>query len=204
MRTIRNILALIGLSTLLGGGYAVYKAAPTIAELRPAIMKFYLADLDPKFTQVYFDFAKDLLEHQDPGKAITWTVPVEDGIGIEEVKESLKSIAAEHNFQFVGESPFYKQVENITGKPYRHVSFLSFCNARIGKIMVDYRDSYTGFMPCRIAVVEDKQGKLWLYSMNLDFMIHGGKKLPDDLEEKAIRARNAIRAMMDGAAKGDF
>nr|VFK30457.1 MAG: Uncharacterized conserved protein, DUF302 family [Candidatus Kentron sp. MB]VFK34409.1 MAG: Uncharacterized conserved protein, DUF302 family [Candidatus Kentron sp. MB]VFK76710.1 MAG: Uncharacterized conserved protein, DUF302 family [Candidatus Kentron sp. MB] len=204
MGLIRNILVLVGLLTLLGIGYTVYTAWPIIAELRPALVKFYLAERDPQFTRVYLDFAKKVLEHQDPGMAITWSVPVKEGIGVEEVKDSLKSIATEHNFLFVGESPFYKQVESITEAPYRHISFLSFCNARIGKMMADYRDAYTGLMPCRIAVVEDKKGKLWLHSMNLDLMIHGGKKLPEDVKKNAIRARDAIRAMIEGAANGDF
>ena len=95
-------------------------------------------------------------------------------------------------------------MEAITGEPYRHTSFLSFCDARVGRMMADYRDAYTGFMPCRIAVVEDKGGKLWLYSMNLDFMIHGGKKLPDDLKSEAIKVRNILKAMMQGAAAGEF
>jgi uncharacterized protein (DUF302 family) len=59
-------------------------------------------------------------------------------------------------------------------------------------------------MPCRISVVEDKTGKLWLYSMNLDMMIHGGKQLPDELKTEAIRVRNVIWSMMQGASKGEF
>nr|VFK53130.1 MAG: protein of unknown function DUF302 [Candidatus Kentron sp. TUN]VFK53970.1 MAG: protein of unknown function DUF302 [Candidatus Kentron sp. TUN]VFK56061.1 MAG: protein of unknown function DUF302 [Candidatus Kentron sp. TUN] len=204
MRIIKNILALIGLLTLSGGGYALYKAGPILSELRPSIIKFYLADLDPKFTQTYLDLAKNILISQDPSTAMTWSVPVREGIGVDEVKDSLKSIAIDRNFLFVGEAPFYKQVESITGQPYRHISFLSFCDAQVGKMMADYRDAYTGFMPCRIAVVEDKQGKLWLHTINLDLMIHGGKKLPDDLKENAIRVRDTIRAMMDGAADGDI
>ncbi len=61
---------------------------------------------------------------------------------------------------YVGESVFYKAVEAITGEPYRHMSLLFFCDAMVGKMMADYRDAYTGFMPCRIAVVEGKYGKI--------------------------------------------
>ena len=204
MRTIRNLLALIGLLVVVGGGYGFYKAWPTLTELRPALAKFDTNELDPKFVEMYVDFFKNLLESMDPGVAMTWSVPVDDGISIEEVKDSLKSIATERNLLFVGEAPFYKQVEAITGKPYRHVSFLSFCDAKVGMMMADYRDSYTGFMPCRISIVEDKNGKLWLHSTNIDFMIHGGKELPPELKEKAIRVRDTMRAMMEGAAKGDF
>jgi uncharacterized protein (DUF302 family) len=59
-------------------------------------------------------------------------------------------------------------------------------------------------MPCRIALVEDKEGRLWLYSMNLDLMIHGGKELPPELKEGAIFVRENIRAMMEAAAAGEF
>ena len=71
-------------------------------------------------------------------------------------------------------------------------------------MMADYRDAYPGFMLCRLSVVESQEGKIWLHSMNIDFMIHGGRELPVDLKEKAIRVRDIMRAMMKGAAAGDF
>ena len=70
--------------------------------------------------------------------------------------------------------------------------------------MLEYRDQYSGFMPCRIALVEDSKGRLWLHSMNLDLMIHGGKELPPDLKKSSLRVRDVIKEMMDGAAKGEF
>ena len=70
--------------------------------------------------------------------------------------------------------------------------------------MLEYRDQYSGFMPCRIALVEDKSGRLWLYSMNLDIMIHGGKQLPEDLKQDARRIRDAMEAIMNAGATGDW
>ena len=94
-----------------------------------------------------------------------WTVPVEDdSLTPEDVKDALESLATARNFLFVSESRFSEAVEAKTGKSYRHISFMSFCDARVGKMMADYRDAYTGFMPCRIAVVENKHGNLLLYS----------------------------------------
>ena len=192
MALFKNIFALIGVVVLLGGGYGYTKMAPIMAEF------------DPGYMEMYYDFATKLLETKDPGEAMMWAVPVDEDISAEDVKESLKSLASARNFLFVGEAPFYKQVEAITGEKYRHISFMSFCDAMVGKMMADYRDAYTGFMPCRISVVEDKSGKLWLYSMNLDMMIHGGRRLPDDLRKEAIRVRNVIQEIMHGAAKGEF
>lgn len=192
MKSIRNIFAVIGLLAVLGGGLLLIKLWPVYSEF------------DPKFIPVYSNFAATLLESKDPGVAMMWSIPVTKGISIEDVKESLISIATDRNFMYVGESEFYKAVEAITGEPYRHVSFLSFCDAKVGKMMADYRDAYTGFMPCRIAVVEDKNGKIWLHSMNLDLMIYGGKELPPELKKEAMRVWKNIKDMMAGAATGDF
>ena len=192
MGVLRNVLAVIGFTVLMGAVYGFVKIAPIMAEF------------DPGYMEIYTEFAGTLLETKDPGRAMMWAVPVGPDISVDDVKESLKSLASERNFLYVGDSPFYKQVQAVTGQPYRHISFMSFCDVRVGKMMADYQDAYTGFMPCRISVVEDKQGKIWLYSMNLDMMIHGGKRLPAELRKEAIRVRNVIREMMEGAARGDF
>ena len=143
-------------------------------------------------------------ETGDPGGAMMWSVPVEDGLSADEVVDSLKSLATTNNLLFVGESPFYQQVEAVTGEDYRYVNFLSFCDAQVGKMMLEYRNHYSGFMPCRIALVEDREGKLWLFSMNLDFMIYGGDELPEDLKLAALKVRDTLRGMMRGAAAGEF
>ncbi|MBF0456127.1 MAG: DUF302 domain-containing protein [Magnetococcales bacterium] len=193
MGLLRTFFALIGLITVIGGGYGFIKLAPILSEFDPGYMKMYTA------------FGERLLTTKDPGEAMMWSVPVEDpDLSPEDVIDSLKSLAAAKNFLFVGEAPFYKQVQAVTGQPYRFISFLSFCDARVGKMMADYRDAYTGFMPCRIAVVEDKQGKLWLHSMNLDMMIYGGKRLPEELRKEALRVSAVIQSLMQGAAKGEF
>jgi uncharacterized protein (DUF302 family) len=60
-------------------------------------------------------------------------------------------------------------------------------------------------MPCTISVVEDDKGKLWLYAINMDFLIHGGKELPAELKEGAIKVRTTLLPeMMQKAAKGEF
>jgi uncharacterized protein (DUF302 family) len=192
MSLIRNLLALIGLLALLAVGYAYVRIAPVLSEF------------DDGFVGVYQEFASRLLTTGDPGVAMMWAIPVNEGLSTDDVIESMKSLATSRELLFVGESPFYQQIKAITGEDYRYVNFLSFCDARVGKEMLEYRDQYSGFMPCRIALVEDKEGKLWLYSMNMDLMIHGGKRLPDDLLADATKVRDSILAIMQGAAAGEF
>jgi hypothetical protein len=192
MKIIRNLLAIIGLVSVLALGYGYVRFSSAVA------------GFDPEFSRFYVELAQRLLETGDPGVAMMWSVPVEDGLSAEDVIESMKSIAISKNLLFVGESPFYKQIEAITGEEYRYVNFLSFCDARVGRMMLEYRNEYSGFMPCRIALVEDAEGNLKLYSMNLDLMIYGGTELPPDLKESAIQVRNTLRAIMEGGAAGEF
>jgi uncharacterized protein (DUF302 family) len=193
MRLIKNLLAIVGLIAIVAAGVTYYEAHR------------FLSQLDPGALGTYVDFARKLVATKDPGSAMVWSVPVDEGLGVDEVKESMKSIAANHNFLFVGESPFYKQAEAVTGKPYRYVSFLSFCDARVGMEMADYNNAYTAFMPCRIALVQDaKSGRLSLWSLDLDMMIYGGKPLPPHLKEGALRVKNTIHEIMEGAAHGSF
>jgi hypothetical protein len=192
MKLARNLFAIIGLLSVLalGYGYVRYSSA--------------VAGFDPEFKRVYGELATRLFESGDPGVAAMWSVPVEEGLTPEDVIASMKNIAISHNFLFVGESPFYKQIEALTGEKYRYVNFLSFCDARVGRMMLEYRNEYSGFMPCRIAIVEDAEGKLKLYTMNLDLMIHGGKELAPDLKKSAMRVRDTMRAIMEGGAAGEF
>ncbi len=206
MRFIVNILAIIGLIavTCVGIGYSKINGILSEAGMNIGDVKNLMSELDPKAMEVYADFAKKFMVNKDLGDAMVWKVPVDEDIPVEDVTESLKSLATNYNLLFVGESPFYKQVEAVTGNPYRHVSFLSFCDVKVGVQMAEHNDSYTAFMPCRISVVEDNQGKLWLYSMNLDLMIHGGKELPPELKAGAIKVRDTLLAIMEGASHGEF
>jgi len=192
MSFIRNILAIVGLLALLAAvaAYATFSS------------KF--KDFDAQFLDTYQQFAERLLETGDPGVAMMWSFQVEEGLEVDDVIDSLKSLASARNMLYVGESPFYKQVEAMTGEEYRYINFLSFCSALVGKQMLDYKNQYSGFMPCRIALVEDLDGRLWLHSMNLDLMIHGGKELPPELKEGALLVRKNLLEIMEGAAAGEF
>lgn len=192
MKVIRNLLALIGFAAIAVALAAYLRFGPQIAQLGPGALNTYTA------------FAQKVLDTGDPAVAMMWATPVAEGLKPEDVVDSLKSIATGKNFLFVGESPLYKQIEAVTGEKYRYVNFLSFCDARVGAQMLDYRNEYSGFMPCRIAIVQNPDGKLWLYSMDLDLMIHGGRPLPPELHASAVRVRDTIKAIMEGAAKGEF
>ena len=92
----------------------------------------------------------------------------------------------------------------MQGSPYRYVKIFMFCDAMTASRMIDYSDAFAAFLPCRVALVEDKEQRLWLYSMDMDLMIHGGNRLPDTLYEEALRVKEIMLDIMKRGAEGDF
>ena len=56
----------------------------------------------------------------------------------------------------------------------------------------------------RITLVEDQQGKLWLFALNMDLMIYGGEPLPPVLKAEAIKVKEIILDIMRRGAEGEF
>lgn len=189
---LRNLLALVGVAVLVVGGVGYSK------------VNGLLGQLDPGAQKMFSEVGARYMENLDPGVAVVKSVAVKEGMKPEDVVDSLKSLAVQHNMLFVGESPFYKQVEAVTGKPFRFVAFYSFCDAMVGVKMMDYNSAYTAFMPCRISLAEDKTGRLWLHMMDLNVFIYGGKPLPAEVKEGAIKVRDALDKILVGAASGEF
>ena len=70
--------------------------------------------------------------------------------------------------------------------------------------MVDYSDAFSAYLPCRVTLLQDKQGKYWIYSLNMDLMIHGGKPLPPELKQEALKVKKIIQDIMNRGAAGEF
>lgn len=192
MGTIKNLLAVIGLAALIGVGVIAVKG------------KSMVAGFDPGALGVYQDLAEQLLKTKNAAEATVWKVPVEEGLTAEEVEEAMKNIANEHNISNVADLPLYKDVAAKSGKPYRFVKIYMFCNSLTAARMLDYSDAFSAYLPCRITLVEDKAGKLWLYALNMDLMIYGGAPLPKALKDEAINVKEIILDIMKRGAEGDF
>ncbi len=189
---IRNLLALVGLAVVAGvaGIYVQYKDN--------------LNNFDPEAGKVYMELAKNVLESGNGADATVWKVPVNEDLSADDVEETMKFVANELNMSNVGELPLYKDVEAKTGQSYRFVKIYMFCNSLIAKEMLDYSDSFSAYLPCRITLVEDKSGKLWLFTLNMDLMIYGGETLPPTLKKRALEVKDLILQIMQRGAEGDF
>jgi uncharacterized protein (DUF302 family) len=153
---------------------------------------------------VFKAFATNLINSKSSAEASIWKVPVSEEMSVEEVEETMRFVANEHNMSNVGELPLSKDIEAKMGSDYRYVKIFLFCDSLIAADMLDYSDAFAAFLPCRITLVEDLEGKLWLITLNMDMMIYGGGPLPPELKEKAIKVKEYILDIMHRGATGEF
>ena len=195
MKILWNLFALLGVATL---AVVIYCAVA----MYPAWQQWQ--QFDPRAGQVYRELGEKLLETGNAAEATIWKVKVEEGLTAKDVEETMRFVANEHNIKNVGELPLYKQVEAMSGKPYRFAKIFMFCNALTAARMMDYSDAFSAYLPCRVSLIEDKTGQLWIYSLNMDMMIYGGKPLPPDLKEEALQVKTIILDIMKRGATGEF
>ena len=195
MNMIRNILALIGLIAVLIAGYF----APTIMKYKTAFDGF-----DPKAWGVYKKMAEDLIRTGNAADATVWRAKVAEGLTFDDVDESIKATAIDRNIKGVGELPLGDQVTAMQGKPWRKLKIYMYCNPLTAAKMVDYSEAYAAYLPCRVALLEDKKKQLWIYTLNMDMMIYGGKTLPADLLKEALHVKDIMKDILKRASTGDF
>lgn len=191
MNVVRNVLALIGLLALIALGYVYMQSANLIRQY------------DAEAPKVLGDFVQRAVT-TDIATATVITMPLDQGVSMQDAIDSMKLRANALNIKMVGDKPLYKEIEAITGKPYRHVEILEFCDALTAGTMLDYNPVFVAYMPCRIALYEDGQGKKWLATTNMDLLIHGGKELPRQLKDQALRIRDGLMEIMRAGAKGEL
>jgi uncharacterized protein (DUF302 family) len=192
---LRNLFSLVGFIAVVIAIYAAVTMAP---------MKHAFESFDEKAIDVYIEMMEKVLETGNAAEAMVWKVAVNEDLTVKDVEETMRFVANEHNIKNVGELPLSGQIEAMSGEKSRHLKIYMFCNALTAAQMLDYSDAYSAFLPCRISMVEDKQGKLWLYSLNMDAMIYGGKPLPPALKEEAEGVKEIILDIMNRGAVGDF
>ena len=192
---LRNLFALLGFAIVAAAIYAAVVYAPVIKAFD---------SFDEKAIDVYGEMIMTLLETGNAAEATVWKVPVEEDLTVEDVELAIRAVANELNIKNVGELPLSAQVEAMSGEKSRFFKIYMFCNAMTAAQMLEYSDAYSAYLPCRVSLVEDKQGKLWLYSLNMDAMIYGGKPLPAALKEEAMGVKKIILEIMNRGAEGDF
>ncbi len=195
MNAIRNVFSLIGLLAVVATVYVASVYRDDIAAVRA---------LDPGAAQMYAEMWSRIKETGTSADATAWRIPLAEGVAPADAEQVMKFVANQHNISGVGELPLSEQVELMTGEKQRFLKIYEYCDPRTAMQMVDYSDAFSAYLPCRIALVEDKDGHYALYSLNMDLMISGGRHLPPDLKKEALRVKQIIRDIMERGATGEL
>ena len=127
---------------------------------------------------------------------------IADDVSLEDAIDSMKLRANNLNFKLVADLPLSEQVKAM-GEEANYMRILAFCDALIAKKMVEFDTIFAGFLPCRIAVLQDSKGQGWIVTMNMDMMMHA-VELPADLQPLAQRVRDTIYSIVDAGVNGDL
>ncbi len=125
-----------------------------------------------------------------------------EGVSADDAIEALKSKAVEVNMKFVAHQPLSKELE-ARGVATGRLEIFQFCNPMDASEMVKFNPIFAAYMPCRIALVEDQEGKMWLMMLNLDMLINS-TPLPPELKKIAQGVNSKLTAILEAGASGEF
>jgi len=191
MKLIKGLLTLIGALVVIGAIVGAVLIGPKVA------------NFDPKALDAYMSMAGKVLESGDPAKGMVirkkMVIP-EDMTkqeAIDNAIEIMDEVASEHGLAVVD----HKVMPRKSGI---YTQIRSYCSPSIADVFLDHSREFIGFMPCRIGIIEEPNGDVYLYTMNLDLAIYGGNKLPKEMLELAHEVETAMYGMLEqGAANED-
>lgn len=125
-----------------------------------------------------------------------------EGVSPDDAIDAIKSKAIELNMKFVAHQPLSKELA-ARGVESGRLEIFQFCNPEDANKMVKFNPIFAAYMPCRIALVEDEEGKVWLMMLNLDMLINNAP-LPPDVKEIADRVSATLKEIMAAGANGEF
>ncbi len=180
-----------------------------LASLDDAVFKDGFKATLPKITHAEAKASKAAAETREKSNLqitnINQTVvqmPVNEGVAIQDAIDAMLSKAVELNQKLVAQQYVSKELES-RGIESPYLSIFQFCTPTDARLMVMSNPIFASYMPCRISMVEDKEGKIQLMMLNLDMLIEN-KLLPSDVVETAIRVNQNMLDIMVAGASGEF
>lgn len=129
-------------------------------------------------------------------------IPLQKGVGGDEAVEAMKIRANKLNIKLVGELPLSKQIEAMGEKSGR-MEIFQFCDPLTARKMVGHKLEFAAWLPCRIALVEDPKGQIWLVMLDLKPLIESGG-LPPALKADAQKVNDTLTDIMRAGAAGEW
>ncbi len=168
---------------------------PVPAEVKKAAVTAMMS-MSPMSMRDYFNF-------------MTMKMKAAEGISFDDVIEAMDLKANDVNFKKTAHSKIWKDIASITGVPTTRVEVLHYCDAIVGRRMLDFSPEFSVFIPCRISVYEDANGEIWIMTLDWDVSWlsqswQPGSQIGEQLQQDAVRIRDAMTQIMEAGAKGEW
>jgi hypothetical protein len=196
MKLIKGLLTLIGAIVVIAGIVGAVTIGPKIAKLDSHALPEYMKMFDTVLTTG--DPAKGMV------KRVKMVIP--EGVTKEEAFENAIEVMDEVGAEF-GLAMVDSKTMPRGGKLFKDGGLLthirSYCSPSIADKFLTHSGEFIGFMPCRIGIVEDPNGDIYIYTMGLELMINGGHTLPPEMLELANEVKKGMYTMMEKGAAGE-
>ncbi|OUD12699.1 hypothetical protein TPSD3_16070 [Thioflexithrix psekupsensis] len=130
-------------------------------------------------------------------------LPVAEGVTLDAAIESMLLRANALNMKQVAHQPMWREFEAQGFEKIRRVEIFQFCNIAAAHEMLNFNIDFVAFMPCRIAAIEDNEGKPFLVMMNLDLLL-SLSNMPDELAALAKKVRDDLMEIIQAGAEGEL
>lgn len=129
-------------------------------------------------------------------------MPIAEDVSVDDAIESMKLRANALNFKLVSHLPLYKELEAM-GVESRRVEIFQFCDAGIADKMIRHDMDFSAYLPCRITLIEDENGRPWLVTLDLD-KVMAMADLSPELMTLAKKVRDTINEILVAGANGEL
>ena len=133
-----------------------------------------------------------------------------EGLSFDEVVESMKLRANQVNLKLVGHSPMIKDIQAVLGDTSTpRMEVFHFCDIEAGREIMKLVPESIVYLPCRIAVMEDAEGNVWVLTLDwdtawLDSINTEAMGVTPEMMELAKKIRDNMDNVMRAAAAGDL
>ena len=129
-------------------------------------------------------------------------IELAEDVSADDAIDALQSRAIALNMKMVAHQPLSQELQ-ARGIDSERLEIFQFCNPEDAYKMVRFNPIFAAYMPCRIALVEEPDGSIWLMMINLDMLIDN-TELPPELKAIATRINSNLMEIMQAGATGAF
>jgi uncharacterized protein (DUF302 family) len=150
---------------------------------------------------VYSDAASVIAQPRiDDVSQTVLQMPLRPGITPDKAVNAMINKAADLNMTVISHQKISAQLHQ-RGIKSRHLEILQLCRPENAATAIEFNLHFAAYIPCRITLVEDKNGQIWILVQNIDFQVNNKLMKPASVEF-AIRINQDLLSIVTAGING--